>query len=233
MNCLEFRRMCIAEPGSQDNDYLRHQQECPRCAEHVANVIRGDKQLAEALRVDVPDNLASRIILRQSIFSGRAERRKARRMYALAAGVLLAIGLTGGWFIVNHVPEIDRAVIARINAVPAARVAKGQISNAELIRVIRTVGGELNGEIGRVHYASIYYVRGHQCGQLIVQGAVGPVTILLMPGVYIEGARDLHSRELNGIVVPTTNGSMAIVGEPGEPLHDIEQSMRAAVTWQL
>jgi len=154
-------------------------------------------------------------------------------MYALAAGVLLAIGLAGGWFIVNHVPEVDRAVIARINAVPASRVAKGQISDAELIRVIRTVGGELNGEIGRVYYASIYYVREHQCGQLIVQGAVGPVTILLMPGVYIEGARDLYSRELNGIVVPTTTGSMAIVGEPGEPLHDMEQRMRAAVTWQL
>ncbi|MEE9595355.1 MAG: hypothetical protein V3V96_01140, partial [Acidiferrobacterales bacterium] len=76
-------------------------------------------------------------------------------------------------------------------------------------------------------------VREQQCGQLIVQGAVGPVTILLMPGVYIEGARDLYSRELNGIVVPTTTGSMAIVGEPGEPLHDMEQRMRAAVTWQL
>lgn len=233
MNCLEFRRICLAEPGSQDNDYLRHQQGCPRCAGHAANIIRGDKQLAQALRIDVPDNLASRIILRQSIFSGRAQRRKARRMYALAAGVLLAIGLAGGWFMVNHVPEVDRAVIARINAVPASRVAKGQISNAELIRVIRAVGGELNGEIGRVHYASIYYVREHQCGQLIVQGAVGLVTILLMPGVYIEDAHDLYSRELNGIVVPTTTGSMAIVGEPGEPLHDMEQRMRAAVTWQL
>lgn len=233
MNCLEFRRICLAEPGCQDSDYLRHQQECPPCAEHAASGIRGDNQLAEALRVEVPDNLASRIILRQSIFSSRAKQRKVRHMYALAAGVLLAIGLAGGWFIANHVPEVDRAVIARINAVPASRVAESQIPNAELIRVIRTVGGELNGKIGRVYYASIYYVREHQCGQLIVQGAVGPVTILLMPGVYIEGARDLHSSELNGIVVPTTNGSMAIVGEPGEPLHDIEQRMRAAVTWQL
>jgi hypothetical protein len=233
MNCLEFRRICLAEPESRDMDYLRHQQQCRRCAEYAASVIRGDKRLAEALRVDAPDNLASRIILRQSIFSGRAARRNVRRMYALAAGVLLAIGLAGGWFILNHIPEVDRAVIARINAVPASRVAKSQISNAELIRVIRTVGGELNGEIGRVHYASIYYVREHQCGQLIIQGAVGPVTILLMPGVYIDAARDLHSRELNGIVVPTTNGSMAIVGEPGEPLHNIEQRMRAAVTWQL
>ena len=185
MNCLEFRRICLAEPGNQGNDYLRHQQECPRCAEHVASVIRDDKQIEEALRVDVPDNLASRVILRQSIFSGRAERRRARLMYALAAGVLLAIGLAGGWFAVNHVPEVDRAVIARISAVPASRVATQQIPNAEVIRVIRTVGGELNGELGNVYYASIYYVRDHQCGQLVVQGAAGPVTILLMPGVYI------------------------------------------------
>lgn len=233
MNCLEFRRICLAEPGSQDLDYLRHQQDCPRCAEYQADVIRGDRQLIQALQVDVPDQLASRIILRQSIVSGRAQRKKARRMYALAAAVLLVIGLAGGWFIVNHVPEVDRAVIARISAVPAAQVAKGRISNVELMRVIRTVGGELNGEIGNVHYASIYYVRGHQCGQLVVQGTLGPVTILLMPGVYIEGARDLYSKTFKGIVVPTANGSMAIVGEPGEPLHDVERRMRAAVTWQL
>ena len=103
MNCLEFRRICLAEPGNQGNDYLRHQQECPRCAEHVASVIRDDKQIEEALRVDVPDNLASRIILRQSIFSGRAERRRARLMYALAAGVLLAAMITG----IGSVSRVD------------------------------------------------------------------------------------------------------------------------------
>lgn len=233
MNCIEFRHICLVEPESQDNDYRRHQQNCRRCAEYVASVIRGDKHVEQALRIDVPDNLASRIILRQSIVSGRVQQSRVRRVYALAASVLLAIGLAGGWLIMNDVPEVDRAVAARISAVPAAGVVKDRISDAELVRVIRTVGGELSGEIGNVYYASIYYVRDHQCGQLVVQGAVGPVTILLMPGVYIEGARDLQSKKFKGIVVPTTNGSMAIVGEPGEPLHEVEQRMRSAVTWQL
>lgn len=233
MNCLEFRRHCLAEPGNQASEYLRHVQDCPRCAEYASGIIQADKKLSEALRLGVPDNLASRIILRQSIYRGHARQQQTRRMYALAAGVLLAVGLVSGWFMMTWVPQVDRAVIARINAAPASLVARQKISDNELVRVLRALGGELKGDLGKVSYAGIYYVREHQCGQLVVQGTQGPVTVLLMPGVYVRHERALRSTRFNGIIVPTNTGSMAIVGEKGEPLHETVRTLRSAVTWRL
>lgn len=233
MNCLEFRRHCLAEPGSQDSEFLRHKRECPRCADYAAGVGQVDRKLAEALHVDVPANLASRIILRQSIHRDQAKRKQRTRMYALAASVLLTVGLAGGVFVMTRPPSLDRAVIARINAVPEALVAGEAVSNQKLVRVLDTLGAELKGNLGRVSYASIYYVREHQCGQLVIAGAKGPVTVLLMPGIYVTHQRPIQNARFTGVIVPTANGSMAIVGEQEEDLYKIEQQLRSNLTWRL
>ncbi len=36
-----------------------------------------------------------------------------------------------------------------------------------------------------------------------------------------------------GIIVSSNNGSMALVGEPGENLYAVEQKLRSKLTWQL
>lgn len=230
MNCLEFRRRCVAEPGSQDAELLRHKRGCPRCAEFMANIAQFDKRVTEALYVAAPSNLASRIILRQSLYARQARR---RRVYALVASVLLVAGLSIGVMVNTRTPPVERAVLARINAVPESLLAKQQIPSTELVRVLRTLGGELNRDLGKVNYASIYYVRNHECGHLVITGAQGPVTVLLMPGVYSDGRQSLQTARFNGVIVPTANGSMAIVGEKGEALAEIEQRMRSAITWRL
>ena len=233
MNCLEFRRRSLAESGCQESEFLRHKRDCTRCADFSLGVTQFDKSLTEALQVEVPNNLASRIILRQSLDAEGAQRTRKRRLYAWAASVLLALGLAGGWFMATRLPPVDRAVIARISEVPGSQVAAEQVPYDRLVRVLRTLGGELSGSLGEVSYASIYYIQDFPCGQLVLTGMKGPVNVLLMPGVYIENRRALRSKQWNGIIVPTANGSMAIVGEQGEILDDVEQRVRSAVIWRL
>lgn len=233
MNCLEFRHHCVAAPRNRGSALLHHRRECPRCAKFAAGVWQFDQRVAEALRVEVPPDLAARIILRQSIHRGGTRKGQRTRLYALAASMLVTVGLTAGLLMMTRPPPLDRAVVARINAVPEALVARQDISDEKLSRVLDTLGGELKGNIGKVNYASIYYVHDHACGHLVVTGAKRPVTILLMPGIYVEHRRAIHSPRFLGVIVPTANGSMAIVGEQGENLHAIEQRMRSAVTWHL
>ncbi|MFQ5994426.1 MAG: DUF3379 family protein [Acidiferrobacterales bacterium] len=233
MNCLEFRRRCLTEPGSQDNELLRHKRECPRCGDFVLSALQLEKHIGEAIRVSVPSNLTSRAILRQSLHADRSRQSRRRRIYACAASLLLVVGLASAWVMTSRLPPLDRAVLARINAVPASSVAEQQVSQQKLMRVLQTLGGELNGSLGQVAYASIYYVREHQCGQLVIAGVRGPVTVLLMPGVHVQYRRALQSRQHSGVIVPTANGSMAIVGDTGEPLDAVEQRVRDAVIWRL
>ena len=92
MNCFEFRRYCLSDPATQTAEFLSHKRDCPHCTEFAASVSLMDKGLADALRVEVPGNLASRIILRQSIMRDQT-RQKRKWLLALAASVLIALGL--------------------------------------------------------------------------------------------------------------------------------------------
>ncbi len=233
MNCLEFRRRSLAEPACQDGAVLCHKRDCTRCAEFSFSVAQLDRGLSEALQIEVPSNLASRIILRQSLNVDRTRQSRKTRLYALAASILLAVGLASGWYMATRLPPLDRSVIARINEVPASRVAAQQVPYDRLVRVLQTLGAELKGSLGQVSYASIYYMRELRCGQLVLAGLKGPVNVLLMPGVYVENRRPLRSKKLNGVIVPTVNGSIAIIGERGEALDDMEQRLRSAISWRL
>jgi hypothetical protein len=43
----------------------------------------------------------------------------------------------------------------------------------------------------------------------------------------------IESKKLGGMILPTCNGSMAVVGQHGEQLLQIGQKMRQAVSWCL
>jgi len=93
MNCLEFRRVLTADPAGQGPDVPRHRRECSACAAFAERMTQFEHTLGEAVKITVPDDLASRILLRQSMGVDRAERTRRARWLALAASP----AGRGGW----------------------------------------------------------------------------------------------------------------------------------------
>ena len=93
MNCLEFRRLCLSEPGSRNKDYITHREECEECARYADSVIAVDGRLADAMRVPVPEDLVNRIKLRQVIQDEQVSRRIRPVQLALAASIVVAVTL--------------------------------------------------------------------------------------------------------------------------------------------
>ncbi|MFQ5935656.1 MAG: DUF3379 family protein [Acidiferrobacterales bacterium] len=233
MNCLEFRRHCLADPASQDGELLRHRRDCPRCAEFAASIAQLDKKFVEALRIDVPDNLVSRIILRQSIYLDESRQRHRRRMYALAASLFVAIGLTIGVLVVNRTPPLDRQVIAHVELERALLLTRQEVSRPMLVQVLDTVGAELKGSLGPVRHVSLCHLSKHGGAHIVFDGKKGPVIALLLPKQFITGPTMFRSDKFGGMILPTNNGSMALVGAHGEQLQEVAHRMRTAITWRL
>ena len=59
------------------------------------------------------------------------------------------------------------------------------------------------------------------------------MVVLLLPEKHIAGSKVVSGETSGGIIVPTNNGSMVIVGDGGEALDGIERRMRSAVVWRL
>ena len=94
MNCLEFRRLLGSDPQSDVVDFVRHRQECARCAEAAARALEFDSSLRRALAIEAPTALAESILLAQATRQ-QGRRRLLRRggVLALAASLILAVGI--------------------------------------------------------------------------------------------------------------------------------------------
>lgn len=66
---------------------------------------------------------------------------------------------------------------------------------------------------------------------LVFDGGKGPVIVLLLPREFISKPIAVRSEKVQGVILPTRNGSMALVGQNGEQLQQIAQKIRQAVSW--
>jgi hypothetical protein len=233
MNCLEFRRLCLAEPASQDTGFMQHKRDCVGCAAFAGDVTQFDKELVTALRVDAPDNLASRIILRQSLDRGAISTRQRRGIYALVAGLLLAVGITAGMFLATRTPSPDRRVLAHIEMERELLSTRQDVSRAQLVQVLDKAGAALKGNLGPVRHASLCPLSKNGAVHLVFNGSKGLIIVLLLPREFVSEPVPIHSKKLEGMILPTRNGSMALVGQHGEQLQQIAQKIRQAVSWRL
>jgi len=233
MNCLEFRRRYLAEPGNRDSEFVRHTSECAACTDFAEHMRKVDKTLVEALRVDVPENLASRIVLRQSLQKSQVPSKHRPRRYAIAASLLLTLGLAGGLYTLISTTPFHRAVMVHLDGEWDSLVQRQGVSDQKLMSVLDSVGGELKGDLGTVRHASLCDFSEYGGAHLVLEGGKGLVVVLLLPEKHIAGPKAISGDRSEGILVPTNNGSMVIAGNEDEALPDIERRVRSAVVWRL
>lgn len=234
MNCLEFRRQTLIDPLSHDATGIEHEAECPSCAAFARDARAKEIKLRALLRdVKAPEGLAERVQLAVRD-EERAESRR-RWWYAAAAGVFLAIGAS---MISLWTTTLERSGLGLAQAVvnhiedesshlrEALPVSAGRIE-----RVFARFGAELAGDIGQVNFAAECLMRARNGVHLVLPGKMGPITVFFMPGEMTDAPMPVGSARFAGEIVPTRWGSIAVVGESGEPLDGFGDRLAAAVRW--
>lgn len=194
----------------------------------VANQARFEALLEAAFKVKVP-----------AAASGRP-RRRARwpATLALAASMILA---AGAWFGLRTelprqaVSPLAPDVIAHVRHEPAALVATAStVSQQKFDGVLQGGRATLAGPVGRVSYARLCAFRGRMVAHFVVPGERGPVTVMLLPDEDVAAPMPIDEDGFMGTLVPVEGGgSVAIVGEPGEPLEEIRDRLLQAVRWSI
>jgi hypothetical protein len=57
------------------------------------------------------------------------------------------------------------------------------------------------------------------------------VTLLFLPDEPIDGPIELHGENINGIILPVGNGSIAIIGARDERIDEVGTRVVDAVKW--
>lgn len=237
MNCLEFRRNLVIEPGKLDEAMLRHRQRCSRCTAYAERQLAFEQSLRRAAELPVPTGLAARIRLVQGHEAGRIHARQRLRWLALAASLLLVVGAVGGHWSWRQWHSLEHAVFVHIDDEFFALHRSETVSAAQVNEALQPVGTAFPATLGTVHFASVCPVGSSQGAHLVLRGQSGPVTVMVLPREPVSErlviGDKIRGRHYTGVIVPAPHGSIVVVGERGEDLDAIAGRVRASVQYQF
>ena len=227
MNCLEFRRQHDIDPHSVDDAFNAHMRSCEACAQFARRARGFEHKLAAALRLPIPENLTSRVLMKQSFEPSSAPRRWLVR--TLAASLVLAVGVVTGISLGQRPPPLGQE-LARIIAEEAyALEPTAPISLSRIQLALNPLGISMEHEVGTVTFASPCVVRGKLAGHLVIRGEKAPITVMVMPREPLDARLMVGESNAVGVIVPSGAGSIAILGAPGERLDGIEKLVRRSI----
>ncbi len=232
MNCLEFRRLLDTHPDSKSDALVRHKAECESCAAFAARAARFSNTLSAAARIDVPENLKSRILLRQSFSNSRTLFSKKGAL-ALAASLLIVAGLVfSGTYLLRPEDPLAREIFTRISQADESFESKVLLDKQAVADALAPVGLDLTDELEKVTYAGHSMLGGKLSAHMVIQGEWAPCTVFLIPEIEVASQYTIRGDNLKGVVVPFDGGAVVIVGSPQEMLEPVIERVKTAFRWR-
>ena len=227
MDCLEFRRQAGADPRHLGLEAAAHCDACPACAESLRRTLELDERIFAALMVPVPDGARAGRVVRFPVI-------ERRRWMALAASIVGGVLVGSLLWVGGPRASLAEDVVKHMGHEPEAMVSTSSGADpAEVAAVLERAGVRLRPGIGTVSYASTCPFRGEKVPHLVVQTAVGPMTVMVLRQEKVAVPLDFDEGGYAGTIVPAGPGSIAVIGHaPTADLEQVAAQVRNAVQWQ-
>lgn len=234
MDELEFRRRIMSDPKQRDSEINAAIKSSDKNSQFADEILDLDKQIAQAMAVDVPDDLADRILFNQtsSVENNVVRPTFARRAMAMAASVAFVAGLLIGQI------NWGKIVVSPAQAGLASTAMKHVVEEKPFVEQLdeQVKSSQINAkmvpfdhEFSQSFPYHVYYL--NHCGfgksnamHMVFQGEKGKVT-LFFTGIPSEHATDFNKDGMAGIIEPMGNTSLILVGEEGEDVAKIAKNL--------
>ena len=228
MDCLEFRRQFGADPACQDQQLLAHRQACSACAGFAARVEDFDRKLAMALSVP---------LLRDGDGSYEAPEASPARVgawFGLAASLTLGLGLgLVTWQSAPH-GDIAQDLLAHVRHEQVHLVSTdARVPYQQLNTVLRKSRMSILENEAAVSYARSCIFRGRLVPHLVVQGENGPVTVMILPDLEVDGPTRFSEQGYFGTILPAATGSIAVIAGEESDLEEVSAPISSSLRWDI
>lgn len=236
MDDLEFRRAVFAEPCSKDERMLKAAAGDPAKQTFLDEMKAFDDNLGAALQVEVPENLAERLILRQTLESHQQVRRRGRVHLALAASVAFAIGLTVQMF---YTPaggdNIGTYSLAHVNhGIKHLYSAKENNSVSQVNAKLARFGGKFNASMGNAVFSNYCDFEGVTSLHLIYDSPQGRVSVFVTPADgNFEFVKDFSDDKFIGKGLSFDKAQVTVVGDKGQPIEGFTKKVEESLSWEI
>lgn len=236
MDDLEFRRRIMSNPKARNEELIATIANSDMNAKYAEEILNLDARIEQAMRVEVPENLADKILFQHSSKDKVLRPNFAKRSFALAASIAFIAGILIGqmnWsstiIPAAHASLADTALEHVISERPFTDTLDEQVSS-------RQINAKLSPFAYRFteHFPYHVYYLNH-CGfgdsnalHMVFQGEKGRIT-LFITDIPSESIANFGENNLTGVLMPIGRASMILVGELGEDVNSVAQQLKSIV----
>ncbi|MBR9727461.1 DUF3379 domain-containing protein [Shewanella intestini] len=233
MDDLKFRRHAYADPNDQSVEFIEHLATHPQDAKRVNELKAFDEQINAALNVDVPNDLADKLLLRQQLTVHQAHKKRTRYLVTMAASIAFVVGISFSLLQLTPV-NLSQQAIAHMNHEPKALMSDKDINYQDINFKLASIAGlkqnKFINQPGRVFYTTYCDFQGVKSLHLVMEDEHGKkVTLFIVPAetrMHLDA--QFADEKYKGKGFESSDAYMLLVGEPDSDLefvqHEIEHT---------
>lgn len=230
MDELKFRRQAYEDPHNQDPEFLEQMRAKPEHQALVSELKRFDAKLNQALKVEVPEDLADKLILRQQLQQHHKQRRQTGFLVAMAASIAFIVGISFSLLRLGPVDLAEHALAHVYHEGVALQVDQNvnfsQV-NVQLASMKNLQNAKFIEQPGKVYYTSYCDFQGVKSLHLVLQAEKGKVTLFIVP---IEKRMVLDNTfadgKYKGMGFETRDAYILLIGEDQADLSFVKDEIK-------
>jgi hypothetical protein len=242
MDHEHYRSAIMADPRDPDPALRQHRESCPECRAFSDSMLRFESRLERALKVDIPTRRDVLPFERKAASEPRtAPRIGPWRRFAIAASVLIGLGLAGGLWLALPQRSLAADVVAHVEGEPQSWQTRVAVPGADLAAVLKDSKLRLKPDAGIVSYASSCFFRKHFVPHLVVQTESGPATVMVLVHESASRPTQFDEQGYRGTIVPVPgHGAIAVLmrgagadppGAEAQALQRIAERVGESIEW--
>jgi hypothetical protein len=220
-DCRHARLHIGAAPGELPPDVTAHLATCVDCSRFRDETLALDRGVRGALEVP---------LARFREAAPAVHRPPPARRLALAASVVLALVMAGGFWLLNPRPALAGEIAAHVDHEAGSWDKHEPVSAEALGSVLRQAGVSFDSSMPVVYVMSCPFRGGH-VPHLVVQTDSGPLTVMLLPREKIATRTEFSEHGYHGVLLPAGGGGIAVLTRGTEVPTVLAEQITSAVRW--
>ncbi|AGP77468.1 MAG: DUF3379 domain-containing protein [Gammaproteobacteria bacterium] len=226
MDELEFRRRIYADPETTDSDVVEAAKADESKRSFWNEQKQLDKQFKQALKVEVPDDLASKLIWQQSADEFIRYKRRSRWYVAMAASVAFTIGI--GLTMWYHQPlSIGGQALAHMQYAEMEHAHSLLPVDLNMVNAkLASFGGSLSEMLDGIEVANYCHLSTVRSLHLIVNTPQGKMSVFVVPQRGdISVPSEFEDSQYHGESIKMRRANVMVVGDKGADLSEVKKAV--------
>ena len=226
MDELEFRRRIYADPETTDSDVVEAAKADESKRSFWNEQKQLDKQFKQALKVEVPDDLASKLIWQQSADEFIRYKRRSRWYVAMAASVAFTIGI--GLTMRYHQPlSIGGQALAHMQYAEMEHAHSLLPVDLNMVNAkLASFGGSLSEMLDGIEVANYCHLSTVRSLHLIVNTPQGKMSVFVVPQRGdISVPSEFEDSQYHGESIKMRRANVMVVGDKGADLSEVKKAV--------